>query len=292
MGKKSMGLGRGMGDVLRDHEVNIEVIAAKKSGDATKIPLDLIDPNPFQPRKVFSEEYLQELAESIKTHGIIQPIQLRKNADRYQIVFGECRARAARIAGLSEIDSRVFDLLSDKKMAELAIIENTQRKDLDPIETANSYQQLLDSYGYTHEDLAAVINKSRTAVTNSLRLLKLPEQVKQWIAEGKLSAGAARSLLSPNISNPEKAAKEIIEKELSVRDAEAFVQKPQKKKKGNEAAITDPDMQNFLNFLQNTFGTKVICKSSKKNPQKGTLIISYSSYNDLTRIQQAINGNV
>jgi ParB family chromosome partitioning protein len=122
-------------------------------------------------------------------------------------------------------------------------------------------------------------------------LLKLPEQVKEWIASGKLSAGAARTLFNHN--DPVKAAKEIIEKELSVRDAESIAQKPQGQKKSNKAAIAiDPDMQSFLSFLQNTFGTKVICKSSKNNPQKGTLIIPYSSYDDLTRIQQAITGGV
>ncbi len=293
MGKKAMGLGRGMGDILRDHSANIEDITTEKPGNATKVPLNLIDENPFQPRKNFNKESLQELAESIKQHGILEPVLLRKNAGRYQIVSGERRVRASRIAGLSEIESRVFDLLSDKTMAEWAIIENIQREDLDPIEMADSYQKLLDSYGYTHEDLASRLNKSRTAVTNSLRLLKLPEQVKQWIGEGKLSATAARSLLSPNVNDPLRAAKDIIEKGLSVREAEVLAQNPKKKKAkepGMAASGTiNPDMQSFLNTLQSAFGTKVVCKGSAKNPQKGTLIITYSSYDDLTRIQQAIN---
>jgi ParB family chromosome partitioning protein len=292
MGKKSMGLGRGMGDILRDHSVSIENIAEEKPSDAAKISLSLIDPNPFQPRKSFPEEKLQELAESIKQDGVIAPVLLRKNEGRYQIVDGERRVRAAKIAGLNEIEAKVYDLLSDKKMAELAIIGNIQREDLDPIETANSYQQLIDSHGYTHEDLATRMSKSRTLITNSIRLLKLPEQVKKWIGEGVLSAGAARSLLSPNITDPEKAAKQIIEKGLSVREAEILAQEPKKKKaKTASANSINPDMRNFLNALQNTFGTKVECKTSGKNPQKGTLIIYYSSYEDLTRIQQAIGTN-
>jgi len=288
MGKKAMGLGRGLDDILRDHSANI----TEKAGDVTKISLNLVDPNPFQPRKNFDKDALHELAESIKLQGLLQPILLRKSAGRYQIVSGERRVRAAGIAGLSEIEARVFDLLSDKTMAEWAIIENIQREDLDPIETAASYQKLLESHGYTHEDLATRLSKSRTAITNSLRLLNLPEQVKNWIAEGLLSAGAARSLLSPNISDPLKAAQSIIENKLSVRQAEDLAKKPTLKvasRSGTASAIS-PDMQNFLNNLQNAFGTKVECKSSPKNPQKGTLIISYSSYDDLTRIQQVVNG--
>jgi ParB family chromosome partitioning protein len=292
MGKKSMSLGRGMDEILRDHSVNIENITTEKLNDATKIPLYLVEANPFQPRKFFDEESLQELAANIKLHGILEPILLRKKADRYQIVSGERRVRAARIAGLSEIEARVFDLLSDKTMTEWAIIENIQREDLNPIEAADSYQQLLNSHGYTHEDLAERLSKSRTAITNSLRLLKLPEQVKKWIGEGKLSAGAARSLLSPNINDPVQVAKDIIEKGLSVREAEILAQEPKKKKTKvsvvNTVNAINPDMRNFLSILQNTFGTKVEFKTLSKNFQKGVLIIHYSSHDDLTRIQQAI----
>jgi len=279
--------GGGLASIIRDHSVNIESFTAEKPGEAIKILLEQIDANPFQPRKHFKEESLHELAESIKQHGVLEPVLLRKNAGRYQIVSGERRVRAAKLAGLKEIDARVFEFLSNKTMAEWAIIENIQREDLNPIEIADSYQKLLDNHGYTHEDLAARLNKSRAAVTNSLRLLKLPDQVKTWIGEGKLSAGAARSLLSPNIKNPEKAAREIIEKGLSAREAEVLAQKLEKNKvkKNKVDSMIDHDMQNFLNFLQNAFGTKVECK-------KNAIIIYYSSYNDLTRIQQSINTNI
>jgi ParB family chromosome partitioning protein len=291
MGKKAMGLGRGMGDIIRDHSVDTSKLSQEAENYASEISLDIIDANPFQPRKFFDEESLKELANSIKLHGLLEPVLLRKNANRYQIVSGERRVRAARIAGLNEIDARVFDLLSDKTMAEWAIIENIQRADLDQIEIADSYQQLLNSHGYTHDDLAERLGKSRTAVTNSLRLLRLPAQVQKWIQEGKLSAGAARSLLSPNISDPEKAAIEIMEKGLSARDAEALArgEKENKSKAAKAGKGADPDMQNFLNSLQNAFGTKVVCKSDKKNPQKGTLIINFSSFDDLTRIQQVVS---
>jgi len=278
MGKKAMG-GGGLASIISDHSVT-----AEKPGDATKILLEQIDVNPFQPRKHFKEESLHELAESIKQHGILEPVLLRKNAGRYQIVSGERRVRAAKLAGLNEIKAIVYDLLSDKTMREWAIIENIQREDLNPIEIADSYKKLLDNHGYTHEDLAARLNKSRTAVTNSLRLLNLPDRVKEWIGEGKLSAGAARALLSPNIKDPEKVAREIIEKDLSAREAEVLAKKLEKSKtKKNKAnSALNPDMRSFLNFLQNAFGTKVECK-------KNVIIIHYSSYSDLTRIQQSIN---
>ena len=280
MGKKAMG-GGGLASIISDHSVT-----AEKPGDATKILLEQIDVNPFQPRKHFKEESLHELAESIKQHGILEPVLLRKNAGRYQIVSGERRVRAAKLAGLNEIKAIVYDLLSDKTMREWAIIENIQREDLNPIEIADSYKKLLDNHGYTHEDLAARLNKSRAAVTNSLRLLNLPDQVKEWIGEGKLSAGAARALLSPNIKDPEKVAREIIEKDLSAREAEVLAQKLEKNgssvKKNKVNSVINHDMQNFLNFLQNAFGTKVECK-------KNAIIIHYSSCNDLTRIQQSIN---
>jgi ParB family chromosome partitioning protein len=292
MGKRAMGLGRGMGDIIRDHSFDSGKLSQESESYSSEISLDIIDANPFQPRKFFDEESLMELAGSIKLHGRLEPVLLRKNASRYQIVSGERRVKAARLAGLSEIDARVFDLLSDKTMAEWAIIENIQRTDLNQIEIADSYQQLLNSHGYTHDDLAERLGKSRAAVTNSLRLLRLPEQVQKWIQEGKLSAGAARSLLSPNISDPEKAAREIMEKGLSARDAESMA-RGEKKKSSHSAKLgkdgTNPDMQNFLNSLQSAFGTKVFCKSDKKNPQKGTLIINFSSFDDLTRIQQVVN---
>ena len=228
MGKKSFALGRGLSDILKDHDANKNLSAAAPQGETSndqkvvEIQLDLIDPNPFQPRKVFNEDELAELANTIKTHGLLQPISVRSVNGRYQIISGERRTRASRLAGLKTIKAQILNDVADKAMAEWALIENIQRVDLDPIETAQSYQQLIDNYDYTHEDLAKVVSKSRSAITNALRLLKLPDQVQFWIQEGKISGGAARALCSDKIADVEALAKRIIEEGLNVRQIEAI----------------------------------------------------------------------
>jgi ParB family transcriptional regulator, chromosome partitioning protein len=286
MGKKS--LGRGLDAIFKDHSADEPENESGEGIRLQRISLDDIDPNPYQPRRVFSAEEIEELAETIREHGIIQPVTVRKSGGRFQIVSGERRTRAARVAGLTEIDARVFELLSDKTMAEWALIENIQRVDLNPIEIAISYQQLLDQHGYTHEDLSSRVGKSRTAITNSLRLLRLPENVKTWIEEGKISAGAARSLLSPTISDPEKAALEIIEKGLSVRDAENLAKKEKIKATSSAPAPLDPDMQLFLREVQQVLGTRVRLQVSSKDKSKGSLLIDYESLEDLGRIKDII----
>ena len=253
-----------------------------------KIKIDLIDPNPFQPRKIFNDEEINELAETIKQHGLIQPITVRKFNGRYQIVSGERRTRAAKIAQLEEIDAYVYELLSDKNMGEWALIENIQRVDLNPIELAQSYQQLIENHGYTHEDLSKSLGKSRSVITNSIRLLKLPIQVQNWIQEGKLSSGAARSLLSPDITDPEKMAKDIIEKGLNVREVENL----RKTKNSNPKSVKqeiDPNINAFVKKLTEFFGTKVSLHSKEKNYSKGSIIIDYYSLEDLSRIQEMMD---
>ena len=229
MGKKFSALGRGLSDILKDHsastDLNKSANTNNEAADQQKvvdIDLDLIDPNPFQPRKFFSEDELSELANTIKTHGLLQPISVRSVSGRYQIISGERRTRASRLAGLKTIKAQVFGDIADKTMAEWALIENIQRVDLNPIETAQSYQQLIDNHDYTHEDLANAVGKSRSAITNALRLLKLPDQVQFWIQEGKISGGAARALCSDKIADPEALAKRIIEEGLNVRQIEAI----------------------------------------------------------------------
>lgn len=239
MGKKSFALGRSLADILKDHsapaasdiqqsnpqsgENNAEKSeTVDNSQKVVEINVELIDPNPFQPRKVFSDDELVELAESIEHHGLIQPIAVRKVGDRYQLISGERRTRASKLAGLPTIKAQVYENLDDKAMAEWALIENIQRVDLNPVEVAKSYQQLIDNHGYTHEDLSKIVSKSRSAITNSLRLLKLPAAVLLWIEEGKISGGAARALCSDKIQNPEEVAKRIIEEGLNVRQIEAI----------------------------------------------------------------------
>ena len=315
MGKKSFALGRGLAAIMKDHDINFKgeqantinnpAETAEKFEKIVEISIDLIDPNPFQPRKAFDDEELSELADSIKQQGLIQPIALRKVGDRYQIINGERRTRATRIAGLPTIKAQVFEDLDDKAMAEWALIENIQRVDLNPVEIARSYQQLIDKHGYKHEDLAKIVSKSRSAITNSLRLLKLPEQVLLWIEEGKLNSGAARALCSDKIGDPESLAERIIEEGLNVRQIEAIIRGDEDKDdeeeepslrqaQGPENPETpakprpelSADMKQFETRLETFFGTKVQLNPSSSGKPEGTIVIKYYSMDDLTRIQE------
>jgi len=336
MGKKSFSLGRSLADILRDHSVEQptnpqennqqpEVSAAENSETVDnsqkiiEIDVNLIDPNPFQPRKTFDDDELVELAETIEKHGLIQPIAVRKVGDRYQIISGERRTRATKLAGLATIKAQVYENLDDKIMGEWALIENIQRVDLNPVEVAQSYQQLIDLHSYTHDDLAKTVGKSRSAITNALRLLKLPSQVLSWIQEGKLSSGAARALCSDKVDNAEELARRIIEEGLNVRQIESIIRgdenvpvitagEPSEDipevhtgNEGTDEVLTDlptitaepkpkielsADMKNFENRLETFFGTKVQLKPTTVNQSQGTIVINYYSMDDLTRIQE------
>ena len=327
MGKKSLALGRGLSDILKDHSLNSGIVIGESENQPAQdndnsriveIDVNLIDPNPFQPRKVFSDDELVELAETIEQHGLIQPIIVRKVGDRYQIISGERRTRATKLAGLPVIKAQVYENLDDKTMAEWALIENIQRVDLNPVEVSRSYQQLIDNHGYTHEDLAKIVGKSRSAITNSLRLLKLPEQVLTWIVEGKLSSGAARALCSDKVEDPESLAKRIIDEGLNVRQIEAVIrgedinQPREERQEAREEtptvdtvdtdsstssaspAVKKPkpelsaDLKNFESKLEGYFGTKVELNPSASDQSKGTIVISYYSMDDLTRIQELL----
>lgn len=315
MGKKSFALGRGLAAIMKDHDINFKgeqantinnpSETAEKFEKIVEISIDLIDPNPYQPRKAFDDEGLSELADSIKQQGLIQPIALRKVGDRYQIISGERRTRATKIAGLPTIKAQVFEDLDDKAMAEWALIENIQRVDLNPVEIARSYQQLIDKHGYKHEDLAKIVSKSRSAITNSLRLLKLPEQVLLWIEEGKLNSGAARALCSDKIGDPESLAERIIEEGLNVRQIEAIIRGDDDGSTGSPTEndkVPEPaegpetpakpkpelsaDMKQFETRLETFFGTKVQLNPSSSGKPEGTIVIKYYSMDDLTRIQE------
>ena len=326
MGKQA--LGRGLSAIFKAHDVlgnsvdnaiNNSAAPENTAADNQKIVeinIDLIDPNPFQPRKFFNDDELVELAETIEKHGLIQPIAVRKVGDRYQIISGERRTRASKLANCQTIKAQVYENLDDKTMSEWALIENIQRVDLNPIEIAQSYQQLIDNHNYTHEDLAKTVGKSRSAITNSLRLLKLPNQVQAWIQEGKLSSGAARALCSEKIADPEALAQRIISEGLNVRQIEAisrgedpFAQAAEttqaQEPEDNAVETTDElppevhgsnepkpkvelsaDLKNFENRLETFFGTKVALNPSAKDQTKGTIVINYYSMDDLTRIQE------
>ena len=328
MGKKSFALGRSLADILKDHSAptasdiqqsnpqsdeNNSQNAAENSETVdnsqkvVEISVDLIDPNPFQPRKVFSDDELVELADSIEQHGLIQPIAVRKVGDRYQLISGERRTRASKLAGLPTIKAQVYENLDDKAMAEWALIENIQRVDLNPVEVAKSYQQLIDNHGYTHEDLSKIVSKSRSAITNALRLLKLPAQVLLWIEEGKISGGAARALCSDKIENAEELAKRVIDEGLNVRQIEAIARGEEPKAAEQPAPESEDqpevhaekpdapakpkvelsaDMKQFEMRLETFFGTKVQLNPSSSTESKGTIVINYYSMDDLNRIQE------
>lgn len=292
-----MALGQGLSTIMQSHAQTLnDQLNQDENGNTIqvkKINLDLIDPNPYQPRTEFNEEELVELAETIAQQGLIQPITVRKFNGRYQIVSGERRTRAARLAGWTTIDAYVHELLSDKKMAEWSLIENIQRVDLNAIEVAKSYEKLIENYGYTHDDLAKSVGKSRSAVTNALRLLKLPEQVQAWISEGKISQSAARTLLSPEISDPEAVARDIIEKGMNVREIEQISKDKKKEKAPKDPAVEtplDPNIVSFLKKMEEFFGTSVKLQKGSENASKGKLIIDYYSFEDLTRIQEKMEG--
>ena len=312
MGKQA--LGRGLSAIFGSHGISSNPInnfennsvVDENNKKIVDIDINLIDANPFQPRKSFSDENLQELANTIKVHGLIQPIVVRKVGDRYQIISGERRTRASKLAGFSTIKAQIYENLDDKTMAEWALIENIQRVDLNPVEIAKSYQQLIDDHGYTHEDLSKIVGKSRSAITNSLRLLKLPENVLLWISEGKISGGAARALCSDKIEDPEALARRIIEEGLNVRQIEAIsrgeditagakaaepaedksTEKPETPAEKKPKPELSADMKNFESKLETFFGTKVQLNPNGQDQSKGTIVINYYSMDDLTRIQE------
>ena len=320
MGKKALALGRGLSEILKSHHVTAPVNSESEINgvdepevDSSKriveIAIDLIDRNPYQPRTTFNEDELSELANSIKQQGLIQPIVLRKVGDRYQIISGERRTRASKLAGFSTIKAQVYENLDDKVMSEWALIENIQRVDLNPVEIARSYQKLIENYEYTHEDLAKAVGKSRSAITNALRLLKLPEIVLKWIEEGKIAGGAARALCSDKIADPEALALRIIEEGLNVRQIEAIsrgedINKPKDENQETaENVDTQPagekpevpakpkpelsaDMKQFESRLETFFGTKVQLNPSAAGKPEGTIVIKYYSMDDLNRIQE------
>ena len=320
MGKKALALGRGLSEILKSHHVTAPVNGESEINgvdepevDSSKriveIAIDLIDRNPYQPRTTFNEDELSELANSIRQQRRIQPIVLRKVGDRYQIISGERRTRASKLAGFSTIKAQVYENLDDKVMSEWALIENIQRVDLNPVEIARSYQKLIENYEYTHEDLAKAVGKSRSAITNALRLLKLPEIVLKWIEEGKIAGGAARALCSDKIADPEALALRIIEEGLNVRQIEAIsrgedINKPKDENQetaenvDTQSAGEKPevpakpkpelsaDMKQFESRLETFFGTKVQLNPSAAGKPEGTIVIKYYSMDDLNRIQE------
>ncbi|WP_334085721.1 ParB/RepB/Spo0J family partition protein [Helicobacter typhlonius] len=235
MGKKKLAIGRGLGAILSETAEAYEQSLSDNSSPVLELDIDIIKPNPYQPRKTFNTQALQELSESILEHGLLQPVVVYDNGDGdYILIAGERRLRASKLAGLSNIKAIVAEI-DFKRLRELAIIENIQREELNPIELALSYEELLKEYGITHEELSKRINKSRTQITNTLRLLQLSDEVKQMLNEDKISQGHAKMLVTLNADKQKLVADSIIGQKLNVRDTETLIKKikeePNKTKK-------------------------------------------------------------
>ena len=279
--KKPSGLGRGLGALLGD-----DVMKTESSGSLS-LPISQVETCSSQPRKRFDDESLQELADSISQHGIIQPLTVRKlSSGYYQIIAGERRWRAARLAGLQEVPVIVIEA-DDRKAAELAMIENLQREDLNPMEEAAGFQSLIESYHMTQEEAAQRVGKSSSAVTNALRLLGLTPSVRKLVEEGKLSAGHARALVPLSPSLQESAANAIVSGGLSVRQTEALVKRLSAEKK--EAQAKDPDEVDYLAEAQNELKAR-LCRGVKIVPgrKKGRIELEYFGVDDLNDLLDAL----
>jgi ParB family chromosome partitioning protein len=277
-------LGRGLSALLGDEK------PPERLG--SEIDIDLIDPNPDQPRTQFTETALEELSQSIVANGVVQPIVVREKGGRYEIVAGERRWRAAQRAGLRRIPAAVKEV-SDDKLLELALIENIQREELNPIEEASAYRKLIDTIGLTQEAIAASVGKDRTLIATSLRLLKLPADIQQLIAEKKLSAGHGRALLlTDDLATQRRIARLIIERTLSVREAERMARnagQPRRKSivKLADAPTKDPNFAAAETKLRRRLGTAVNILPDGRG-SGGKIEIEYYSQADLDRIYQTI----
>ena len=278
MAKKQSGLGKGLDALLLENSVSEEL-------STTTLPINEITPNKEQPRKTFDEAALNELADSIRQHGVLQPLLVRPLPEGgYQLVAGERRWRASRIAGLTEVPVIIKEL-SDTEAMQLAIIENLQREDLNPIEEAEGLQALIDKCGFNQEEVALSVGKSRPAITNSLRLLKLPEEVREMTRKGIISAGHARALLAfEGDAMIIEVAELIVSRKLTVRDVEKMAQKPkatrQKTAKRRDSFYDEVELS-----LSETLGRKVRVINGRS---KGTLEIEFYSIDDLKNIANTI----
>lgn len=289
MPPKQAGLGKGLDALLKDSAK----LAGTDVAAAERIPLDLIDPAPWQPRRRMDGEALRELADSIREQGILQPLIVRRKAGgRYELVAGERRFRAAGIAGIGQAPVIVIEA-DDCRALELALIENLQREDLNPIEEARGYRALADQFGLSHDEIARHVGKARATITNSLRLLELPPEIQQMLAEGRISAGHAKVLLGIE-TVPEQIllAKRVASEQLSVRQLERIVARHHKTRRETRGTEDIPDrhLQHIEQELQKLLGTPVkvhssgTCSSGKR--RSGRIVIEFYSPAELDRLLQ------
>lgn len=291
MAKKNSGLGRGLDAIFLDNTLVEETVHSEEK--ITKLKISLVDPKRDQPRKHFDKEALEQLAESISENGLLQPILVREYGDgRYQIIAGERRFRASKLAGLTEIPAIVLDR-DDKKAAQIALIENIQRENLNPIEEALAYKALAEEYDMTQEELSQKVGKSRSAIANAVRLLDLPEEVLTMVASGELSAGHARTLLGVKDKDAMiLLAQKTVEEDLSVRVLENHVKlanKPQKPTVEDEEPLPFVDYFHELEIrVQSHLGRKVKIDGKGK---KKTITLSYEDNEDLDEILKLLCGS-
>lgn len=281
-------LGRGLAALIGEMDKPVEQAAAPRIGPDNRVPIEFVGPNPRNPRRHFAEAELEDLTNSIKEHGVVQPVVVRTMPDgRYEIIAGERRWRASQRAELKEIPVVIRDV-DDRVALELAIIENVQRADLNPVEEAQGYQQLIDEHNYTQADLGQVIGKSRSHVANTLRLLKLPDSIREMLVDGQLSAGHARTLVTAQ--DPAGLAKRIVDDGLSVRQAEALAQQPDEPVKpaaSRTPAEKDADTLALEKTLSDITGMKVTISHGKKG---GELKIAYKTLEQLDELCHRLRG--
>jgi ParB family chromosome partitioning protein len=292
-------LGKGLSALLPGRSGSSPAAVAPSPTPETKpapsnLPLSSIHPNPMQPRTVFQAEKLEELAASIRANGIIQPIVVREYQDGYQIIAGERRWRAAKLAGITDVPVLVQDV-ADPRMLELALIENIQREDLNPIETAHAYERLSRELGLSHEEIGRRTGKDRTSITNIVRLLKLPKEVQLLVAEHRLTMGHARAILGlPDATTQIQIAEKAAAQNLSVRQVEALVQeltvdRPREGSGHRKEQTLDPNVKAAIEELERALGTRV--RIVELSDQRGRIEIEYYSQAELDRLFQHITGS-
>ena len=293
--KQNRGLGKGLSALFSETESDYgksllfeEENQPSGAKGVTEIEIDRIFANPNQPRKAFEPTALNELADSIKKHGVIMPIIVNKSGDRFMIIAGERRFRASKIAGLTHVPV-IVKTYNERQIKEISLIENLQREDLNPIEAANAMKSLMSDYGLTQEDLADRIGKSRPAIANTLRLLSLIPEVSKMVENGTLSAGHARAILAIPGLDQKKMAEKVIKEGLSVRDAEKLVKDyftpPEEKAKKKQRAELSVELKELIGDMQRVLGTKV---NAIGNDNKGRIYIDYYTRDDLDRLSELI----
>jgi ParB family chromosome partitioning protein len=281
-------LGRGLGALLPTRLAAASPPPAHAAESVDRLPIELIDPNPVQPRRVFHTDRLEELAQSIRANGIIQPLVVRRHGARYQLVAGERRWRAARLAAVSHVPA-VIQEIGDDRLLEITLIENIQREDLNPIETALAFERLSRELDLNHEEIGRRTGKDRSTIANLIRLLHLPPDVQQLVAERRLSAGHARCLLSlPSPELQREVAEKAVAQGWSVRQAERMTQRMMETRdpKKLEEVQVDPNVKAALDEMERVLGTKV--RIVERGKERGKIEIEYYSMDDLDRIYNAI----